>query len=301
MCTNTPYKCECGREFNSQASLNSHARFCSLYIKKTHLQSIYKISNNLYRCECGKEFNNYQSLNGHFGHCDIHCKSLNKKRNDGHKGTMNWGNKTPEEIKNIYLKRQQTIKLKQTLGIYDNGLKGTHRSEETKEKLRNIMNQKIINHKWIANYSKKACDYFDKLNKENNWNLQHALNGGEIIICGYWVDAYDKENNIIVEYDEPGHYKNIENNILNEKDLYRQLTLITKLNCSFYRYNEKLNQLYKINNEELLLSIYKEYNKLINDNLIDFTNSHTIKLSLNKYAKYPSYKLFKEYLNKYPK
>lgn len=143
---------------------------------------------------------------------------------------------------------------------------------------------------------KKACDYFDKLNKEMGWNLQHALNGGEIIICGYWIDSYDKEKNIIVEYDEPKHYIDIQNNILNNKDFYRQLTLIIHLKCKFYRYNEKTNNLYLINNNQILKNIYNEYQNLIINNLIDFTNKHTIKLSLNKYSKYPSYKLFKEYV-----
>ncbi len=55
------YKCECGREFISAASLNSHFRFCKIHIPidKTISNSIYKISENLYKCECGREFNNY--------------------------------------------------------------------------------------------------------------------------------------------------------------------------------------------------------------------------------------------------
>ena len=35
------YICECGRQFEKQSSLNSHARFCIKYVKKTHI-SIYK-------------------------------------------------------------------------------------------------------------------------------------------------------------------------------------------------------------------------------------------------------------------
>lgn len=40
------YKCECGREFKSSVSLNSHFRFCKIHIPidKTILKSIYKIS-----------------------------------------------------------------------------------------------------------------------------------------------------------------------------------------------------------------------------------------------------------------
>ena len=70
------FKCECGREFETQRSLNSHARFCSLYKKKKKKVSKYKINENLWRCECGKEFNNCQSLNAHLSHCIFHHECL---------------------------------------------------------------------------------------------------------------------------------------------------------------------------------------------------------------------------------
>jgi hypothetical protein len=36
------------------------------------------------------------------------------------------------------------------------------------------------------------------------------LNGGELRCLGYWMDAYDKNKNIVVEYDEPYHrWKNM--------------------------------------------------------------------------------------------
>ena len=70
------FKCECGREFEKKSSLNSHARFCSLYKKKPKKISKYKINDNLWRCECGKEFDNYQSLNAHLSYCDYHHECL---------------------------------------------------------------------------------------------------------------------------------------------------------------------------------------------------------------------------------
>lgn len=54
-----------------------------------------------------------------------------------------------------------------------------------------------------------------------NWNLRHAENGGEIIKFGYFLDAYDEEKNIVVEYDEPRHYIDVENNILKSEDIKR--------------------------------------------------------------------------------
>lgn len=101
--------------------------------------------------------------------------------------------------------------------------------------------------KFCPNISLNGCNYADFLNQKFGWNLQHGLNGGEVEIDGYFPDGYDKEKNIIFEYDEPFHYLDPENNILTEKDIKRQNYLIEKLNCDFYRYNEKKDYFYKVN------------------------------------------------------
>ena len=209
--------------------------------------SKYKISDNLYRCECGKEFNNYQSLNGHLGHCQIHCDILNKPRNDGHKGTFYWENKTKEEIKEIHLRSTKTLKERYKNGEIIPSFLGKHHSEKLKNHLRELRSQQLKDKDMNLNYSKKACEYINKLNEQNNWNLQHAENGGEVLCLGYWLDGYDKELNIVFEYDEPKHYIDKENNILRDYDIKRQTQIIKKLKCEFWRYNEYLDLLYKVN------------------------------------------------------
>lgn len=98
-----------------------------------------------------------------------------------------------------------------------------------------------------VNYNVKSIPFFDKLSKERGWNLQHAENGGEFYTgIGYFVDAYDKQRNIVVEYDEPRHYIDVKNNILTEKDLNRQKEIIEHLHCEFWRYNETMNVLWKV-------------------------------------------------------
>lgn len=74
----------------------------------------------------------------------------------------------------------------------------------------------------MPNYNPKACKLFDKLNKENGWNLLHAENGGEFRVpkLGYFVDAIDFKNKIIIEYDEKQHFNS--NGNLKEKDIERQ-------------------------------------------------------------------------------
>ena len=126
----------------------------------------------------------------------------------------------------------------------------TKHSEETKYK------QRVSRLKWIENiggrntnsgkfFNKVACGYLNQLNKEKNWNLQHALNGGENIIYGYSVDGYDKEKNIVVEYDEFRHYN--KSGDLKSKDVERMNRIINHVKCEFYRYNEKTKTLIKYN------------------------------------------------------
>ena len=96
-----------------------------------------------------------------------------------------------------------------------------------------------------SNYNPKACEFIDKLNKENGWNLQHAMNGGEIIVSGYSLDGYDKERNIVFEYDERYHYKF--GRKLRNKDLLRQQRIIDKLIPNkFFRYDEEKQNLYEV-------------------------------------------------------
>lgn len=91
------------------------------------------------------------------------------------------------------------------------------------------------------NYNPDGCEYFDKLNIEKGWDLQHAKNGGEKRILCYYPDAYDGERNIVVEYDEPHHYDLYGN--LKQKDILRMNEIINKTKCQFYRYNQKTDEL----------------------------------------------------------
>lgn len=68
---------------------------------------------------------------------------------------------------------------------------------------------------------------------------------GEISCGPYYLDGYDKELNIAFEYDEPRHYSNVAKNQLKERDEIRMKFIKEKLNCRFFRYNEKLNLFYE--------------------------------------------------------
>ena len=89
--------------------------------------------------------------------------------------------------------------------------------------------------------------------------MQHELNGGEIQLIGYSLDAYDKERNIVVEYDEARHY-DVDNN-LKYKDIIRQNNIIKYLQCKFFRYNERIQLFYEVK--------YEKDNKNRRDNRCD--------------------------------
>lgn len=252
------YICECGREFTTKNSLKSHYRFCKVHKPqkkydangKCISKSKYKVDENLYRCECGREFNCFQGLNGHFSHCDFHHNCCGTKRK-GHTSeitkSMCWQNKSDTEISQIHISAGNTYKNKLASGELKHNWKGRKHTEESKEKTR-LSTLKYLEQTAgdvQARYSIKGCRYIDDLNNKFGWNLQHAENGGEVSMFGYFFDGYDKERNIVFEYDEPYHYADVENNILKEKDIERQNYIIKQLNCEFYRYNEKLDKFYK--------------------------------------------------------
>ncbi len=89
------------------------------------------------------------------------------------------------------------------------------------------------------NYNKDACKFFDKLNEYLGWKGLHAENEGEHSVLGYFLDYYEPELNLVIEWDEQHHYDKIGN--LKEKDKNRQQEIEGYLSCNFYRIKENRN------------------------------------------------------------
>lgn len=68
-------------------------------------------------------------------------------------------------------------------------------------------------------------------------DLQHAENGGEFQVLGYFVDGYSKEKNIVIEYDEKHHF-NIDGNLCS-RDIQRQKEIEEHLGCTFIRIKDE--------------------------------------------------------------
>jgi hypothetical protein len=113
-------------------------------------------------------------------------------------------------------------------------------SQYTRDKLRMCRLADIENkYGHIApNYNKGACKIIDEYGKKHGFNFQHAENGGEYHIkeLGYWVDGYDKEKNVVIEYDEKKHYDM--SGLLKDKDIHRQQKIENYLGCKFIRIKE---------------------------------------------------------------
>lgn len=109
-----------------------------------------------------------------------------------------------------------------------------------KRRINRIKDLKIFNSHFHPSYNKEACGYFQLLNMFNGWNGKHALNGGEYHIDGldYWVDYYEPNLNLVLEWDEKYHYKGGK---LRERDLIRQEQIKKHLGCNFYRIKKLTN------------------------------------------------------------
>lgn len=261
---NPIFKCKyCGKEFKSKHEYAGHISSCEKSPKyKDKLEQLSRArkcisthytqaSEELVCKYCGKICHNKGALKIHEGACDMNPDRKKHPNRKGNGGT-NAGHTAWNKGKNMcnderILKYAQTRRKNLEDGKFI--VVGTPHTPETKARLRKKMIEyieKTIDGGFQQHYSQKGCEYIDELNEKMGWNLIHAKNGGEKEVCGYFLDGYDAERNIAFEYDEPYHYADVYNNILKEKDIERQNEIIRELNCEFYRYNEKINKLYKI-------------------------------------------------------
>ena len=260
------YKCKyCGREFERRHQLIGHCARCKKHPNYDELKNKKQLDDA--RSKISNHANKHDKTQYHCRFCDKLCVGKNSLMNHERLCKENpnrtessfvkynkekdqvW-NKGLNQYNNESIKKQSnSLKEKYGSGELINPFKGRKHTEESKEKTR------LSALKYLENavgeikvrYSIKGCKYINELNNKFGWNLQHAENGGEVSMFGYFFDGYDKERNIVFEYDEPRHYIDVENNILCNRDIERQNYIIKQLNCEFYRYNEAIDKFYKVN------------------------------------------------------
>jgi len=182
---------------------------------------------------CSKSYNsclvnrekNSKSVDGKKNHMfgKNHSKEARKKISESNKGEKNYmfGKTHSKEARKKIIEAQQGVPL----------------SKEHRKKIRisHIKRRDELYGRCCPTYNPKACKLIDEYGKENNYNFQHAENGGEFYIkeLGYWVDGYDKEKNVVMEIDESFHF-DFDGN-LKEKDVERQQEIEEYLKCKFIR------------------------------------------------------------------
>lgn len=116
----------------------------------------------------------------------------------------------------------------------NNPMYGKTASEETKQKQRVAAIARIerIAGQISPNYNPEACRIIEEYGKQHGYNFQHAENGGEYRVIGYFVDGYDEEQNVVIEIDESRHFTNGK---LKKKDVQRQKEITNHLECKFIR------------------------------------------------------------------
>lgn len=120
--------------------------------------------------------------------------------------------------------------------MYGVQLFGRTHTEETKQKQRQSAITRIIENggQCIPNFNPTACQIIDDYGKEHGYSFQHAMNGGEFHIkeLGYFVDGYDEEKNVVIEYYEPKHKRT------KKRDAKRKNEIVEHLGCEFIELKE---------------------------------------------------------------
>jgi hypothetical protein len=169
----------------------------------------------------------------------------NKKRSSGENNVMYGKKHSPTTIEKIRKKRAEQIitdeSRKKMSESHKKRLKehnhwnGRKHKNESRKKMRisaieYVEQVKFNGGQMKPNYNLNSISIIEEYGKNHGYNFQHAENGGEFYIkeLGYWVDAYDKEKNVVLEIDESRHkyYKN---------DKKREREIIEYLNCKFIR------------------------------------------------------------------
>lgn len=113
---------------------------------------------------------------------------------------------------------------------------GKKHSDETRRKIRlsTLDYLESVKGQVIPRYNKSSIELIEQYGAEHGYNFRHAENGGEFRVpgLGYFVDAYDQENNVVLEIDEIQHFNNGE---LRPEDVRRQKEIEEHLNCTFIR------------------------------------------------------------------
>lgn len=198
--------------------------------------------------KCGKELfystkytkNRAEKLNANCYSCAKKGKKL-KSFTDETKKKSEWKRNCPECGEEIYysIKGGKVNAEKLNANCYSCATKGKNnpmygkigennpnfgkkRSEDEKLKMRLSMKKRIEDRygQISPNYNPKTIPIIKEYEKKHEFNFQHAENGGEVCIDGYFPDGVDQQKMTIIEIDEKHHFNS--DGKLRQKDIKRQ-------------------------------------------------------------------------------
>ncbi len=106
-------------------------------------------------------------------------------------------------------------------------------TQEVRDKIRISFYKRKDGHgfRFTPSYNKRACAIFDEINNTFGWNGYHAENVGEYKVLGYFLDYYEPNLNIAIEFDEKHHNEKK----VKVKDSIKQHEISSHLSCMFFR------------------------------------------------------------------
>jgi hypothetical protein len=158
-----------------------------------------------------------------------------------------WECKTKEHSQKLKGRKRQPFsnKWKRNLAIGHKKSviwKQSMNTPEYKEKHRQKMIRMIKENKMNVAYNPNACDVFDYFNQKLNWNGIHAKNGKEKMIDVFYLDYYEPNLNLVIEWDEKHHKKAKRR----QYDGFRQKTITDTIGCEFYRMDDTAKSVKKV-------------------------------------------------------
>lgn len=242
-------------KYNQAEIKNARCNKCSNIGRKLSNESKHKISKTLKeKYKKGELSKDLSYLHNDIIHAKISQTKKGVKLSKQHKVQISKGINNSEKFKLSVKNPDRNLKISNALKSKPksiehrrklsqnhadiSGHKNPSKRFDVRKKLRiatiNNIKKYSKNRKINPNYNPVACEYFNNLMKHNKIFIQHAENGGEYYIkeLGYFIDGYDKENNIVYEYDERAHFKLGK---LKNKDVVRQKEIMNILKCKFIR------------------------------------------------------------------
>jgi very-short-patch-repair endonuclease len=233
--------------------INEYTKFLD-FKKPKLIEKLYCILNDIDclekipKCNWCKNYSKFNCFKtGYQQYCCRKCQE--KYRTDkAHKSAKLTGDELKESIiKNLvsyckerkYFRKEKRVfnSCRPELNVLYDSQTGRKINEESRNKLRIARANFIENNCGGPAHNKTSILFFNLINEKFNFNGRYARNGGEKNILGYFLDFYDEENKIIIEWDEEFHYKK---NQLKECDINRQKRIMNKLlDFKFIRIREK--------------------------------------------------------------